>query len=89
MHGNDIGIALNHEDTVFLHNGLLGLIDAIELALLVVDIRVGRVDILLCHALRPAVQHTSAKGHHLAANIEPREDGATCIAVYQLSSISF
>ena len=49
MHGNHVGIPLHHEHAVFLHDGLLSLVDAIEFALLVVDIRVGRVDILLCH----------------------------------------
>ena len=41
MHGNDIGIALYHIHAVFLDDGLLRLIDAIELALLMIDFGVG------------------------------------------------
>ena len=52
MHRYDVSIALDHEDAVFLDNGLLGLIDAVELAFLVIDIGVGRVDILLRDTLR-------------------------------------
>ena len=81
MHGDDVGIALDHKHAIFLHNSLLGLIDAIELTLLMVDFRVGRVDIFLCYALGTAIKHTTTKGYHLATDIEPREDGTTCIAV--------
>ena len=41
VHGDDVGIALDHEDAVFLDDGLLGLKDAVELALLMVDVGVG------------------------------------------------
>ena len=38
VHGNNIGIAFNHVYAVFLDNGLLGLIDAVKLAFLVIDL---------------------------------------------------
>ena len=82
MHGDDIGVALDHEYAVFLHNGLLRLEDAVELALLVIDVAVGRVDVLLCHALGSTVKDTTSKGHHLAANVQPGEDGAAAVAVH-------
>ena len=81
VHGNDVGITLDHEHAVFLHDGLLGLIDAVELTLLVIDVGVRTVHILLGHTLRTAVQHTTSKGHHLSRNVEPRENGATGVAV--------
>ena len=53
MHGDDIGITFHHIYTVLLSDGFLGLIETIELTLLVVDLRVGRVHIFLLHALGP------------------------------------
>ena len=41
MHGDDVGITLHHVHAVFLDNSLLGLIDAIELAFLMIDLGVG------------------------------------------------
>ena len=77
VHGDDVGVALHHVHTVFLGNGFLGLIESIELAFLVIDIAVGRVDILLVDSFRTAVEHTTSESHHLAAHAEPGEDGSS------------
>ena len=81
MHGDDVGVALHHVHTVFLGYRLLSLIDAIQLAVLVVNLRVGRVDVLLVHALCARVEQSSAEAHHLSADAYPREDNASGIAV--------
>ena len=81
VHGDNIGIALYHIDTVLLGYGVLGLEDTVELTLLMVDIRIGRVDILLGYTLRPGVEHTATEGHHLTADVQPREDNTASIAV--------
>ena len=81
VHGNHIGIALNHIHTVFLGNGFLTLVQTIQLALLVVDFRVGRVHVFLLHTLGTRIQQSSTKGHHLSTYVEPGEDNTTRIAI--------
>ena len=83
MHGDDIGITFYHIHTVFLRNGLLGLEKPVEFMVLMIDIRIGRIDILLLHAFRTGIQQSSAKGHHPAADIQPGEDDATSITVVE------
>ena len=81
VHGNHIGIALHHIHTVLLGYGFLSLIESVELPFLMIDLRVGRVHIFLIHTLRTGIEQTTAEGHHLAADVQPRENHATCIAV--------
>ena len=81
VHGDDVGIALHHIHAVFLDDSFLRLIDAIELAFLMIDFGVGRVDVFLLHALRSGIELTTTKGHHLTTHIQPREDGTTRKAV--------
>ena len=52
IHRDDVGLPLYHIHAVLLGNGPLGLIDAIELIGLMIDLRVGRVDIFLIDAFR-------------------------------------
>ena len=68
---------------VLLHDGLLGLVDAIEFVAFVVNLRLGRVDVLHLHALGGGGQHTSAEGHHLAAERVDGEDDAAPESVAQ------
>ena len=87
MHGYDIGISFNHIDAVFFDNSFLGLIDTVELPLLMVNLRIGGVDILLLYALGGCIELSSAKGYHLAADIEPGEDGTACKAVVEAALV--
>src|SRR3712207_7671145 len=68
MHGDDVGLAFYHEHAVFLCNGLLGLIDAVELMVFLVNVGLWRVYILLCHALGARVEHASREPNHLTAD---------------------
>ena len=81
MHGYDIGISLNHIDTVLTPYGLACLIDAEELMVLMVNIRVGRVDILLLDTLRGLVEFPAAKCDDLSVKPYPWEYGTACKAV--------
>ena len=83
VHGDDVSIAFHHIHAVVFGNLLLGLIQTIQLLFLVVDVRVGRVDIFLLHALCTAVEQSAAEGHHLTTHGEPREYDAAGIAVHQ------
>ena len=76
VHRDNIGVSFHHKDTILLGYRLLGLIESIEFALLMIDNAIRRVDIFLADALGSAVEHSSAKSHHLAAYAEPREDGS-------------
>ena len=55
---------------------------------LVVDRRIGRVDILLTHALGAGVEQAAAEGHHLAAHGEPGEDDPACETVVELAVLT-
>ena len=81
VHGDDVGITLHHVHAVFLDNGFLSLVDTIELAFLMINLGVGRVDIFLLYSLRGSIKLTTTKGHYLTTDIQPREDGTTCKAV--------
>ena len=64
MHGDHVGVSLDEEALVLLHDGLLGKVDTIEFATLVVDFRLGRIDIF--GHLGVGLQHTSSEGYDLA-----------------------
>ena len=83
VHGNHVGIALDHIDTILLRDGLLRLIESVEFTFLMIDLRVGRVHVFLLHALRPGVQQASSESHHLTTDVQPREDYTTSVAVAQ------
>ena len=83
VHGNHVGIALDHKHAVFLGNGFLRLEEAVELTLLVVELRVGRVHVFLLHTLRTGIEQSSAKGHHPTTHVQPGEDHAPAIAVVE------
>ena len=87
VHGDNVGVAFDHIDTVLLGDGLLGLIDAVELVVLMVDLAVGRVDILLLHSLRGRVELSPAEAHHLSAHAYPGEDDATGVAVDEVAAV--
>ena len=87
MHGDDVGVALHHVHAVLLGDGALGLIETVQLAVLVVYLRVGRVHVLLLHALRGSIQLAATEAHHLAAYAYPWEDDATGIAVDELAAV--
>ena len=55
---------------------------------LVVDRRIGRVDILLTHALGAGVEQAAAEGHHLAAHGEPGEDDPAGETVVELAVLT-
>ena len=73
VHGNDIGISLHHIDAVLFGYRLLSLEQAVELVVFVIDIRIGRVDILLVHALGSAVKNSSAECRYLTTYTYPGE----------------
>ena len=81
VHGNNVGVAFDHIDAVFLGDGFLCLINAIQFAFLVVDFRIGRVDVLLLHTFGGCIELTTSKGHHLTADIQPGEHGTSCKTV--------
>ena len=81
VHGNHVGIALNHIYPVLLRDGLLCLIESIEFTFLMIDLRVGRVHVFLLNALRTGVEQSPSEGHHLAADVQPGEDDTTSVAV--------
>ena len=76
MHRDNIGISFHHKDTILLGYRLLGLIESIEFALLMINNAIRRVDIFLADALGSAVENSSAKSYHLAAHAEPGKDGS-------------
>ena len=51
VHGDDVGVAFNHEHVVLLGDCPLCLIESIELVVFVVDVGLGRVDVFLLHSL--------------------------------------
>ena len=83
MHGYHVGIALHHVDTILLGDGFLRLIEAVELALLVVDFRIGRVDVLLLYAFGSRVEQTASEGHHPTTHVQPGEYHAPGISVVE------
>ena len=86
MHRHHIGIAFHHIHAVFLGNGFLRLEESIQFAFLMIDIRIGRVDIFLRNALGAGIQQSSAKRRHLSADAKPRENHTTAITVNKRSS---
>src|SRR3712207_3233346 len=87
MHGDDVGLAFYHEHAVFLCNGLLGLIDAVELMVFLVNVGLWRVYILLCHALGARVEHASREPNHLTAYSYPRKEHAPGVAVDEFAAV--
>ena len=83
VHGDDVRVALHQVAAVLLDDGLLGLVDAVEFVALVVDFRLGRVDVLHLDALGGGGQHAPAEGHDLAAQRVEGEDDAAPEAVAQ------
>ena len=81
MHSYHVGIALHHIHAILLGDGLLRLEETVELVILMIDLRVGRVHVFLLHALGTRIQQPASKGYYLAAHIQPREDNAARIAV--------
>lgn len=82
-------LSLNEYHTVIFPYGLLSLVESEELITLMVYLRVGRVDILLHHAVSTGVEHTAIETHHFAAQREPREDDAACETVDELTIVTF
>ena len=72
-HAYNVGLTLNEDYAVGLPYGLLGLIESEELITLVVNLGVGRVDILLHNTMGARVEHTPVEAHDLAAQTEPRK----------------
>ena len=66
-------------------DGLLGKIDAVELAALIVDGRFGRIEVF-AHVVF-LLQYASSKGHHLAEVVVDREDDASKESVAQLAVV--
>ena len=87
-HADDVGLSLDEYHTVIFPYGLLSLVESEELITLMVYLRVGRVDILLHHAVSAGVEHTAIETHHLAAQREPREDDAACETVDELTIVT-
>ena len=73
VHRNNIGVALHHVHAIFFGNGFLTLKDAIQFVVFVVNVRVGRVYILLLYAFCARVEQPSAKTNHLSAYAKPRK----------------
>ena len=85
VQGDDVGLSLHHIHAVFARYGLLGLIDAVELVVLVEEVAVGRVDVFLVDTLRARVEHTRREAHHLSIDTDPREGDAPGVAVDELA----
>ena len=81
VHRDDVGVSLHQEATVLLDDGLLRKVDAVELIALVIDFRLGRIDIL--RRLGISLEDTSAEGHDLPRQGMDREDDPSPEAVAQ------
>ena len=73
VHGNHVGLTFHYKHAVFLHHGLLGQMDAVELAFFLIDGRSRRVDIFLLNALGGLVQLAGIEADNLSAQVKPRE----------------
>ena len=89
VHGNHVGITLDHIDAVLFDDSFLGLIDAVEFVVLMIDFRVRRVDILLLHTLRGCIELTTAKSHHLATDVQPGEHSTTSKTVIDATLVLY
>ena len=69
VHGDYVGVALHHIHTIFLGNGFLRLIESVELTLLMVDLRIGRVYIFLLYTLCARVEQSATEGHHPTTHV--------------------
>ena len=87
VHRNHIRIAFHHIDQIQFGYGFLGLEDTIEFTFLMIDLRIGRVDIFLLHTLGACIQQSAAKSRHLAADTYPREDDTSRKAVHERSVV--
>ena len=85
VHGNHVRVALNEVATVVLDDGSLGKVKTIEFVALVVNTRLGGVDVF--GQFLVAGEDASAKGHHLARNGMDGEDDAAMIAVEQAAIV--
>ena len=79
VHADDVGVALDEEAAVAPHYLGLGVVDAVDDAALVVELRLGRVEIF--GRLGRLLHHASAEGHHLARKVVDGEDDAAEEAV--------
>ncbi len=85
VHRDDVGVALDEEAASLPDDGVLGQVEAVELVALVVDGRLGRVDVFR-HLL--ARRHDAAsEGHHLARHRVHGEDDAAVVAVEQAAVV--
>ena len=87
VHGDDVGLTLDEIDAVELGDSLLGLVDAVEQTGFVVNLGVGRVDILLLNALGTLVKHTGGKADNLAAESNPRENDSAGVSVDEVATV--
>ena len=87
VHGDDVRIAFDHIDAVFLDDGTLSLINAIELTILVIDLGIGRVHVLLLNTLCGSIELAPAEAYNLATHAYPRKDDATGIAVDEFATV--
>ena len=88
VHGDDVGVSLHHVDAVLLGDGSLGLKDAVQFVVLVVDDGVGGVDVFLVYAFGARIEDAAAESHHLAADTYPWEHGATGEAVDEVAVVA-
>ena len=87
MHGNDIGISFYQKAAVLTDNGLLGKVDTVEFAALVVYFRFRGVYVLHLHVFGSRIEHTASESHYLARKRMYRENDASPEPVSQRAII--
>ena len=85
VHGNHVGVAFDEVAAIVLDDGSLGKVKAIEFVALVVDTRLGRIDVF--GQFLVAGENTSTECHHLARNGMDGEDDAAMIAVEEATVV--
>ena len=86
MHRRDVDISLYEVAPVLFRYGVLGLVYAVQLVALVVDERLGRVDVL--RRLLVVLQDAASEGHDAPRNGMHGEDDAPGVAVLQRAVIA-
>ena len=87
VHRNDVRVSLDQETAALLDDGVLSQIKAVKLVALVVDLGLGRVDVL--GDLGARVHHAAAESHNLARHRVYGKDDTAVVAVEQAAVLRF
>ena len=85
VHGYHVHVSFHKNTLVFLNYGLLGLIEAVKLVTLLIDLRFGRIHVL-CHIL-VLTQSAATERNHLSRDGEHRENHAASETVLHRTAL--